>query len=129
VAEFSSDGRVLGIEEKPQQPKSRYGLTGIYRYDNAVVDIIDTLRSLHRGEVEIANINKGYTRAGTCSYTILEAWWTDTHLPISTPNLLQHLLSLVPVRSAPGLHGSKLAQNWSATSIALTQSTLALCYH
>jgi glucose-1-phosphate thymidylyltransferase len=77
VADLSPDGHILGIEEKPAQPKSRYAVTGIYLYDGAVFDIIDTLRPSHRGELEITDVNNAYIRAGTCTYAVLEGWWTD----------------------------------------------------
>jgi glucose-1-phosphate thymidylyltransferase len=77
VAELSSDGHILGIEEKPQQPKSTYAVTGIYLYDGAVFDIIDTLMPSHRGELEITDVNNAYIQAGTCTYAVLEGWWTD----------------------------------------------------
>jgi glucose-1-phosphate thymidylyltransferase len=77
VAELSEGGRILGIEEKPHQPKSSYAVTGIYLYDGAVFDIIDTLMPSHRGELEITDVNNAYIRAGTCTYAMLEGWWTD----------------------------------------------------
>ncbi len=77
VAELLPDGRILGIEEKPQQPKSRYAVTGIYLYDSSVFDIIDTLKPSHRGELEITDVNNAYIHAGTCTYAVLEGWWTD----------------------------------------------------
>ncbi len=77
VVEFSPDGGILGIEEKPQLPKSMYAVTGIYLYDGAVFDIIDTLRPSHRGEMEITDVNNAYIHAGTCTYAVLEGWWTD----------------------------------------------------
>ncbi len=77
VAELSPDGHILGIEEKPHQPKSRYAVTGIYLYDRTVFDIIDTLTPSHRGELEITDVNNAYIQAGTCTYAVLEGWWTD----------------------------------------------------
>jgi glucose-1-phosphate thymidylyltransferase len=77
VAELSPDGRILGIEEKPQHPKSKYAVTGIYLYDGAVFDIIDTLMPSHRGELEITDVNNAYIQAGTCTYAVLDGWWTD----------------------------------------------------
>jgi glucose-1-phosphate thymidylyltransferase len=77
VAELSSDGRILGIEEKPPHPTSTYAVTGIYLYDSAVFDIIDTLLPSHRGELEITDVNNAYIQAGTCTYAILQGWWTD----------------------------------------------------
>ena len=77
VAELSPDGHIVGIEEKPSQPRSRYAVTGIYLYDAAVFDIIDTLRPSHRGELEITDVNNAYIEAGTCTYAVLQGWWTD----------------------------------------------------
>ena len=77
VAELSPDGHILGIEEKPHQPKSRYAVTGIYLYDGTVFDIIDTLKPSHRGELEITDVNNAYISGGKCTYTVLEGWWTD----------------------------------------------------
>jgi glucose-1-phosphate thymidylyltransferase len=77
VAELAPDGRILGIEEKPQHPRSNYAVTGIYLYDNRVFDIIDTLRPSHRGELEITDVNNAYIAAGTCTCAVLKGWWTD----------------------------------------------------
>src|SRR5262249_32980571 len=56
------DGRVIGIEEKPKQPKSRYAVTGIYFYDAQVFDITRTLRPSRRGEFEITDVNNAYLK-------------------------------------------------------------------
>ena len=71
------EGCVVGIEEKPSQPKSRLCVTGIYMYDSAVFDIIRTLSPSDRGELEISDVNNGYVRAGTLRYDELPGWWTD----------------------------------------------------
>jgi glucose-1-phosphate thymidylyltransferase len=71
------DGKVLGIEEKPAEPKSDYAVTGIYLYDNTVFDIIRTLKPSDRGELEITHVNEAYIKKGQLSYDILEGWWTD----------------------------------------------------
>jgi len=70
-------GSVVGIEEKPQQPKSNYAVTGIYMYDATVFDKIRTLVPSHRGELEITDVNNAYIREGTMSFSVLEGWWTD----------------------------------------------------
>ena len=60
VAEFDGTGRVIGLEEKPQQPKSNYAITGLYFYDNQVVDLAANLKPSARGELEITDINRLY---------------------------------------------------------------------
>jgi len=75
------DGRIVGIEEKPKQPKSRCVVTGIYMFDAEVFDIIKTLHPSHRGELEITDVNNAYIRRGQMTYDILEGWWTDAGLP------------------------------------------------
>jgi glucose-1-phosphate thymidylyltransferase len=70
-------GRVVGIEEKPKRPKSRYAVTGIYMYDATVFDKIKTLVPSNRGELEITDVNNAYIREGTMTFSFLEGWWTD----------------------------------------------------
>jgi glucose-1-phosphate thymidylyltransferase len=76
VAEVSQ-GKVVGIEEKPKEPKSNYAITGIYFYDACVFDIIRTLRPSARGELEISDVNSAYLAKGQLAYDILDGWWTD----------------------------------------------------
>lgn len=80
VAELDGD-RIVGIEEKPQRPKSNYVVTGIYFYDARVFDIIRTLRPSARGELEITDVNNAYIARGDMTYDLLEGWWTDAGLP------------------------------------------------
>ncbi len=76
VAEFSGD-KIIGIEEKPAKPKSRFAVTGIYMYDETVFDKVRTCKPSHRNELEITDVNNAYIQEGTMSYSFLDGWWTD----------------------------------------------------
>jgi glucose-1-phosphate thymidylyltransferase len=72
-----ADGRIVGIEEKPASPKSRFAVTGIYMFDETVFEKIKTLTPSGRGELEITDVNNGYIREGTMQFSYLDGWWTD----------------------------------------------------
>lgn len=76
VAELKGD-RIVGIEEKPKQPKTKYAVIGIYFYDTTVFDFIKTLKPSDRGELEITDVNNRYIEKGSMTYDVLEGWWTD----------------------------------------------------
>ena len=80
VAEMDDDGRVVGIEEKPTAPKSSYAVTGLYFYDNEVLDVARDLRPSARGEYEITDVNMAYLRRGALRMSILGRGmaWLDT---------------------------------------------------
>ncbi|MGB2768371.1 MAG: sugar phosphate nucleotidyltransferase [Candidatus Zixiibacteriota bacterium] len=71
------DGKLLQITEKPEVPKSKYAVIGIYMYDGRVFDVIRTLRPSNRGELEITDVSNAYIRDGKMTYDILEGWWSD----------------------------------------------------
>ncbi|HET7059000.1 MAG TPA: sugar phosphate nucleotidyltransferase [Nitrospiraceae bacterium] len=69
--------RVVAIEEKPQEPKSSFAVTGIYFYDHEVFNIIRTLTPSDRGELEITDVNNAYIKRGQMTWHMLDGWWTD----------------------------------------------------
>jgi glucose-1-phosphate thymidylyltransferase len=78
VAEVDGkNNQVLGIEEKPKQPKSNYAVTGLYIYDNSVFQVVKTLKPSGRGELEITDVNNYYVRQGKLSFSVLEGYWSD----------------------------------------------------
>ncbi len=99
VAEIK-DGKVVGIEEKPKNPKSNLAVTGIYMYDSRVYDIIKTLKPSERGELEITDVNNHYIKKGLMEYEVLRGWWTDAGIT----ETLYRASTLVRNRE---LHGAK----------------------
>jgi glucose-1-phosphate thymidylyltransferase len=77
VADLDGDGRVRRIVEKPQDPPSRYAVTGVYFYPADVFEIVPTLEPSARGELEITDVNNWYVSQGTMETEILEGFWGD----------------------------------------------------
>lgn len=102
VVEFDDDGRVVNIEEKPENPRSHYAVVGLYFYDSEVVSIAESLQPSARGELEITDVNLAYLRRGRLSVELLgrgTAWLdTGTH-----ESLLQASAYIHAVQERQGL--------------------------
>lgn len=102
VVEFAKTGKVLGIEEKPQKPKSNYAIPGLYFYDASVVEYAKALKPSARGELEITDLNKVYLNKGNLTVNLLGrgiAWFdTGTH-----DSLLQAGLFIEAIENRQGL--------------------------
>ena len=102
VVTFDSSGLAVKIEEKPKQPQSHYAVTGLYFYDNSVLDIARGLKPSARGELEITDVNNAYLRAGTLHVVTLGRGiaWLDTGTPDA---LLQASTYVAAVEQRQGL--------------------------
>ena len=95
-------GRIVQIEEKPNAPKSKYAVIGIYLYDGTVFDRIRKLKPSGRGEFEITDVNNQYLAGGSLCYSVLDGWWTDA----GTFESLLRANNLVASGGANKIHGT-----------------------
>jgi len=102
VVEFDASGRAISLEEKPVKPKSRYAVTGLYFYDNRVIDVARALKPSPRGELEITDVNRQYLDRGELDVQVMgrgQAWLdTGTH-----DSLIEAALYIQTIEKRQGL--------------------------
>ncbi|MBT7238013.1 NTP transferase domain-containing protein [Candidatus Woesearchaeota archaeon] len=77
VAELGKDKQIIGIEEKPEKPKSNFAVTGLYQYDHRVFDIIKKVNPSQRGELEISDVNNAYIELNALHSELVKRYWVD----------------------------------------------------
>jgi len=98
VAELQGS-RVISIVEKPEQPKSRFAVIGVYMYDSYAFQVIDDLEPSERGELEVTDLNNAYLRRGLLQADVLRGWWADSGCSID--GLLQAGIRASEIRRRP----------------------------
>lgn len=125
VVEFSDEGRVLSIEEKPLRPKSNYAVPGLYFYDSQVASIAKGIRPSARGELEITSVNNAYLEAGELHVELMGRGmaWLDTGTPQGMLNAAQYIEA---VQSRQGMYIACLEEIAWRRGFISTQQLMAL---
>jgi glucose-1-phosphate thymidylyltransferase len=77
VPEFDSERKIIKIEEKPENPKSNYAVTGLYIFDHSVFEVVKTIKPSERGQLEITDVNNEYAKRHALNWAELNGFWTD----------------------------------------------------